>query len=702
MGLIQSEISRKYFLITLVVILLVLSSVYGLTVTIMNDSFQDQIRYRDQLISRSLTKRVDFTLQMIVNDMRMASIHSLERGRGGHSLFTEEIQRMLVREPLYLFIRSVDADGAIVSRIPEPRDPDEFPVAKIVERLRWSKTWFVSNLIVLPDGRRTFVVAHPVIDGNDTFRGGVLAFVDLDVLSGYLDESRIGPEGMASLLDRNGTVVAHTEAAHIGRSLRAHPLGEFLKLERYGIWEGPLFSREMLVAYRPMALGTFGLIVGEPVRQARAPSDQVMMILFQGFLVVLIVASALTLLSTSRVARPITALIRQTNEYKENRRKSFDPIRTGDEIEVLSRTMDEMANALTERERRLFYILESIPYAIITLDRDGRITTFNRGAEELTGFARSEVVGKPMLEVPFKATPGEFISLQTLQEGKSFDEVESYILDKAQNRHDVRMHSALYEDEEGTRLGAIIVIRDVGDLKKMEEYVRKSEQLAALGQLTAGIAHEIKNPLSIIQAAAEGIHLELDDLSDKKSVRALADDILKTSDRMNALIKDFLSLAFTPEEVRFREVDLIAVIDELLLMLKKKFRDQDVAVVCDYETGEAEVLGHKSGLTQVFLNILLNSLQAMPDGGTLRVRVSGADGDWEVALADTGTGIAAAQLPWIFNPFFSTKIEGTGLGLSIAHEIVTEHQGKIWAESVEGEGTTFYIQIPRSQRGSRS
>lgn len=697
--MIGSKISKKYFLISLVVILLTLAGVYGFTVQIMNSSFREQIGLRDELISRSLAKRIDFILRMMINDMRVASIHSLDRQRQGRSIFFEEVQKMLARQPLYLFIQSVSAEGELLSRIPDPRHLEAFPAEQIIDRLSWSKTYFISNMTVLPDGKQTFVVAYPVLDEGGIFKGGVMAFVDLEVLSGYLSESRIGAEGVVALLDREGTIIAHSAESRIGDSLYSHPLARHLQLERYGVWEGTLFDRKMLIAYRPMFYGTFGLFVGESTRQAWAPSDRVMVILVQGFTAVLLVSAGLTLFGTSRLVKPITALIRQTSEYKENKRSGFDPVTTGDEIEDLSRTLDQMAKALTERERRLFYILESIPYAVITIDKEGVVTTFNRSAEDLTGFERSEVVGRSIFALPIKASKEEFISWQTLREGKAFDDVETYIFDKQKNRLDVRMHSALYEGEDRKPQGAIIVFRDVSDVKKLEEYLRKSEQLAALGQLTAGIAHEIKNPLSIIQAAAEGIQLEIEDATDKDSVQGLVDDILKTSDRMNGLIKDFLSMSMVPEETQFQPIDLISIVKELLHLLLKKFQDQRIEVIWESEHRTALVNGNKNGMTQVFLNILLNSLQAMKEGGTLRVEVVLVDNAWKLVFADTGSGIPQEKLPWIFNPFFSTKSDGTGLGLSIAHEIVTEHQGEIRAESVEGQGTTLIVQLPRSEQG---
>lgn len=127
-------------------------------------------------------------------------------------------------------------------------------------------------------------------------------------------------------------------------------------------------------------------------------------------------------------------------------------------------------------------------------------------------------------------------------------------------------------------------------------------------------------------------------------------------------------------------------------------KDQGIQVIKQYAEKKVYVLANQNGLTQVFLNILINSMQAMEQGGTLLIKVEKFEKNCMVQIEDSGVGIQASKLPWIFNPFFSTKREGTGLGLSIAHEIIVQHNGKIWAESVEGSGTSLYVQLPRLEQ----
>src|SRR5690606_36724102 len=353
---------------------------------------------------------------------------------------------------------------------------------------------------------------------------------------------------------------------------------------------------------------------------------------------VMLLALFLTLLGTSRVVKPVLNLIRQVKEYQRGQRRRFEPVDTRDELQDLSTVLRRMADELTEKERRLFYILESIPYAVITTDPEGRITTFNRGAERLTLFRREEVIGKPIFELPLKRHKEEFVSWKTLREGRAFEEVESYLFDKKKKRHDVRIYSSLFRGGDDKTSGAIVVIRDVGEIKPLERYLKQSERLASLGQLTAGIAHEIKNPLSIIQAAVEAIRLEMDQTPvNRKEIDELTADIQETVQRMNRLLTDFLMLAKGKENPRPEMIDLVTVIEEFIGLIRKKFSDQGIEVQADYGRDAAWVRADKDHLVQVFLNIALNSLQAMEDGGgRFHLRLLEKENVWQIEIEDTG------------------------------------------------------------------
>src|SRR5690606_11624143 len=170
-----------------------------------------------------------------------------------------------------------------------------------------------------------------------------------------------------------------------------------------------------------------------------------------------------------------------------------------------------MARELRDKEKYLFTILESIPYGIITTDKEGKVVMFNQGAEKLSGYTKEEVIGKPFVDIPFRKQEEEILFSKTLKEGREINDQETYLYDKLGNKLDVQISSAFFKGEDQNKTGYLFIVRDVSDIKKMEEYLKQNEKLASLGQLTAGIAHEIKNPLNIIQAAAEAIQLDTND-----------------------------------------------------------------------------------------------------------------------------------------------------------------------------------------------
>jgi len=697
--LLGSKLTKKYLLITLVVLWLTLSFLFWMTIRVMNDSFQSQIEYRDNLIAQSLTKRLNFMINKVINDIRLFSPYLLQASEQDRQFYLSEMERMVGREPLYMYIQVFDAEGNELARIPELSFGSKLDLSEIYQTLPWSKTYMISDALTLPGGMRTIAVAYPAIDEEGTYRGGIVSFINLETFSDYLQEVNIGNEGLNLIIDNRGTIIAHSNKQMIGENLHGHVLTDYLRKERYGIWKGMLFGEKMIVSYKPLFLGKFGLIVAEPVKQANAPAREVAFVLLQVFLIVLLIAVILTVILTSRVVKPILALTNQARAYKKNRNVHFEPVKTNDELEVLALVMDQMARELMDKERRLFYILESIPYCVITTDNQGIITTFNRAAEELTLNSREDVIGKSIFEIPLKEDKEKFLLKRTLEEGKEFDEAESYIIDRNNNRHDVKIYSSLLRGVDQSIIGTITVIRDVSEIKRLEEYVRQKERLAALGQLTAGIAPEIKNPLSIIQAAAEAIELERGEMhrtGTEDTISEFIRDILDSTERMNRLLSDFLMLTKGEGDGEKTECDIISVLDELVHLMRKRFSDAGIEVIRSYEVPAATVMGNRNRLIQVFLNVFFNSIQAMEQtGGTLQIRVKERSRDWLVEIEDSGKGIPAAQLKWIFNPFYSTKEKGTGLGLSISHEIIVKHQGKIWAESMEGKGTTIFVQLPK-------
>ena len=229
------------------------------------------------------------------------------------------------------------------------------------------------------------------------------------------------------------------------------------------------------------------------------------------------------------------------------------------------------------------------------------------------------------------------------------------------------------------------------NLSEAEAAVRRSERLAALGQLSAGLAHELRNPLGTMKASAEMLAKQVD--SNNEVARELAGFISSEVDRTNSLVTRFLDFA-RPLALRLEPTDLAQVIDEAVAETGRHAPPFDISIYKNYSPDIPPFLFDRQLIERVIYNLLLNAAQASPPGGSITVKTRQLNGTIEIAVIDRGSGIDPKHLESIFNPFFTTKSAGVGLGLAIVSKIIDEHQGRITVESESGSGTVFRIFLP--------
>lgn len=697
MRIFRTKLTKKYFLFTFVVLLLSLFVVWVLVDYFSKTALRREIENRDYLLNKALSLQFKQIFLDIENDLMMYE-SSFERGND--AFFTKRMENLVATKPWYLFIQFFNEKGEIVERVPRIKfDEAELKLDSIIERIKWSRAPFVTDIMTLPDGRKTIGVATPLSRTSDVFEGGFIAFLNLEVLSDFLYQSRLGEKGFCFLLDGKGNIIAHTNKTLIGSDVEETNLSDALRRGKHGIWLGELNDRKVIASYYPLSYGNLGLVIGEPVTQAFIPTARLSRLLIQCFVVIIFIAIAMVYSGTNRVVQPIIKLTEQAKSYSKGEAVNFERMDTEDELTVLSNTMHQMASKLIRKEKSLFQILESIPYAVITTDKKGIIRSFNRGAEDLLLYSRKEVIGRSLFDLNLKKPGEELLFRQTLEKGEIVDEAETYVLDKKGQHHDVRLYCAPLFLQESYNSGAIVVIRDVAELKKLQQHLYRSERLAALGQLTAGIAHEIKNPLNIVSAAAEALQRRQKKNESKDAyTEELVDNILEAAARMNKLLQDFLQLS-KGDPGELQPLDLIPILDELISALQSNFKARNITVYRNYRAGKAVINGNKNRITQAFLNIIINSMQAMENGGELTIAVEEQKRNWCVYIKDTGKGIKKSNLQRIFNPFFSTKLTGTGLGLAIVHEIINQHNGSIAVESEINKGTTMICMFPKLEAG---
>jgi two-component system sensor histidine kinase PilS (NtrC family) len=339
------------------------------------------------------------------------------------------------------------------------------------------------------------------------------------------------------------------------------------------------------------------------------------------------------------------------------------------------------------------HILKSIGSGILTMDLDGHITSWNPAAELITGYRYAEI--RDRLQDVFGKSIKELYAHRKNSKEKPF-RFDGQIIKKDGNTAILGMSTSLLKDEKDDVRGIILIFQDITKMVHMEEQVRRQERLATVGSLAAGIAHEIRNPLASLSGSIQVLQGELDLKGDNKH---LMDIVVRETDRLNAIITDFLEYA-RPKNTQTDRIILSSVIDETIILLKnsKEFVDS-IRINCDVDR-MITMRGDARRMRQVFWNLLINSCQAMPDGGEMTINANpffheDSGSAWcEIVITDAGQGIAPEHLGKIFDPFFTTKIGGTGLGLAIAYRIVEDHGGTIAVEPEKGKGTKFRILIP--------
>jgi two-component system sensor histidine kinase PilS (NtrC family) len=343
------------------------------------------------------------------------------------------------------------------------------------------------------------------------------------------------------------------------------------------------------------------------------------------------------------------------------------------------------------RDLRAFkdLVFQSVGTGLIALDREHRITAFNRAAEEITGVVAPRAIGQAWSSLIGAAIPLEPVEAVITANPRASARHEAVLRRPDGTTVPVRMTFSALRSGEGERLGLISACEDLSAIRDMESRMRQADRLATVGRMAANIAHEIRNPLASLTGAIEVLTspLTADDARER-----LSQIVARESERLNHIIKNFLEYA-RPAPLSIATFDVAAAVEEVLLLLEHRASPGSLKVIREFAPSIPWAVDAQQ-FRQILWNLCLNAVEAMPDGGELRVSVAVRGETLEVAVSDTGDGIATADVSHVFEPFFSTKPEGTGLGLALVHRIVLDHGGEIDVRSSPGLGTTFTLALP--------
>lgn len=370
--------------------------------------------------------------------------------------------------------------------------------------------------------------------------------------------------------------------------------------------------------------------------------------------------------------------------------KARDLRQVSQQLEDAYRKLEERAIQLINVQDYTSSILRSITSGVLTVGPDGSVATANPAAERILASSEVELVPKPISSL-FRDDGGIGADVERVLSGRlPLALRETTVITHSGREVHVQATTSRMRAVGGGILGAVLTLEDVSDIRVLTERLIRADRLAAMGELTAGVAHEVRNPLGVIRAS---VQLLEDANCDATRIHESTTVIKQEIDRLDRVIKALLDFG-RPSRPTFVQTDLNEVLDDVVLFTNRFAKQADVAIETEFDADTPTVFADPDQLKQVFLNLVTNAVQAMGEvGGKIVIR-TWKDGDYvRVSVADDGPGIPAEDLSKVFDPFFTKRAEGTGLGLTIVHRIIDAHDGHIEVDS-SPDGTTFTLSLP--------
>ncbi|WP_291632504.1 ATP-binding protein [Clostridium sp.] len=606
----------------------------------------------------------------------------------------------------YIFITDADYNIEVFSGEPQT----DIAYKKFLPEVL-KGTNFVSDFTYFPDTKSYGVYfASPIIDENHKITGAVVERMNFNAISDIVKNVRLGSKGYAYIVDNQGSSIF----APSNNLINTDSLADKSNKTYYTVHA----KIQYFSAYSPISkyksqINTWNIVVEEPVAEAFQVTyslrNYTIVIVISSVLIVFVLVSLLLM----KITKPFKTLVKQTQNIAEGDIGKNINIESGDEIGSLAESFNMVLDNLKAMMQQIIQIsgeaaslaeirqytgefFKNIPNAIITMDNMAKITSFNNEASNITGIIENDILDKtvtdsidnsllPIIKLLIHGLEKDIIYIKHIIKIKSIMGIETPIM----------INTSLQKDVNGKTLGVIGVFRSVEEIKHLEESLLRAKNLESLGALSAGMAHELRNPLTSIKGYAQYIKLELGDSS------ALNEDIsiiIGEVDRLNNIIDRFLDFAL-PKKLNLELCNINEVLTLVVKLISKEMLPKNVDIVMDI-SNVPDMCFDFEQIEQVVLNISINALQAMPNGGTLTFHSVFLESSniIEVTLQDTGVGICDGNEDKIFEPFFTTKNKGTGLGLAICSRIVENHKGVIEVLSTTAVGTNFTIKLPVLQR----
>jgi nitrogen fixation/metabolism regulation signal transduction histidine kinase len=407
-----------------------------------------------------------------------------------------------------------------------------------------------------------------------------------------------------------------------------------------------------------------------------------------------IIAVELTIAIAYNISKPIKKLAQFCNNFSEGNYDAEVKLDRQDEIGTLANAFNNMINQVNKSTKELKKmkeinedILRSTTTGIITIDNFGDVISVNRAARYILqedGSVRQDIFARLV-----------YLSKRCLDEQYYHDDIINFFTDQGRKKV-IEVNTSYLTDEQGKVNGALCSFNDVTKRKKIEERMEQVDRLSSLGELAAGLAHEIRNPLTGIKTSVQVLAGRL---KDKESSQVLFDNIISEIKRMNRLVSDILNFA-KPGEPHFEIIDMKTLVKDSISLMEEHFKSNNIKLETNFTEKNVRVKIDPDQFKQILINLFMNSIKAMEDKRRLFININRNQEKVCIIIEDTGKGISEENLDNIFEPFYSTYSEGAGLGLSVVKRLVIENNGMINVNSQLNEGAKFIINLPH-YRGNK-
>jgi two-component system sensor histidine kinase AtoS len=416
--------------------------------------------------------------------------------------------------------------------------------------------------------------------------------------------------------------------------------------------------------------------------------------IYWSVLIGIIIGIILIISLTKRFVKDVETIKSALQGLKFNLQKQIAPMEG--EMGEISEAINHMSQSLVDARSLNENIMHSIADGVVTVDIHGVIMTINQAAQEITGFTLEEVNGKPYREIFRESSQFHSLLLDTLEMGKNHIGIELNYPVKGKSIY-ISISTSRLIDSHKKSIGAVLVFKDLTQQHSLQEQVYRAERLAALGELMASIAHEIRNPLTAIK----GFVQYLQNVNSDEERQEYMPVIVKEVDRVNRVIEELLYFA-RPYKTHYTMVDINKLLENTLVLVKNKTTRHKVEFDLHLTEALPLIEADAEQIRQVLLNLLINAMQAISDKGTVLIETWQSDPAFIcIRITDTGVGIKEEDKPKIFDPLFTTKSAGTGLGLAVVQRIISAHYGQVEVDSQVNEWTAVTVKLPVIHQGGK-